>query len=39
MEENAEVNPYQMAILNKVSWGDIKAEQMMTFEGDKLKDE
>ena len=28
-EENAEVNPYQMAILNKVSRDDIKTEQMI----------
>ena len=28
-EENAEVNPYQMAILNKVCRDDIKTEQMI----------
>ena len=28
-EVNAEVNPFQMAILVKVSWQDIKTEQMI----------
>ena len=28
-EENTEINPYQMAILNKVSRDDIKTEQMI----------